>query len=219
MHITLDHHEPHTTIGTYKLIGAKILFFRGKHLIERLKQVPGLCSATIFRSYDRRSIVVYAQWDSLSAAEAGVASQLYQSCFASIATTVLSATVCAIPFVDDARPVSDHLKAMVLNPKKDDHVTLICSFNIQSGRREELIALLERDHTFLREFPGFVSVAFHKAMTSEHVAIELLQFQSALKLRAVSQTPRGAAHLETVSRLANLSANIYRISCGFARPI
>ena len=108
---------------------------------------------------------------------------------------------------------------MVLNPKKDDHVTLICSFKIQSGRREELIALLERDHTFLREFPGFVSVAFHKATTSEHVAIELLQFQSALKLRAVSHTPRGAAHLDAVSRLAKLSPNIYRISCGFARSV
>ena len=118
MHITLDHREPHTTIGTYKLTGANILFFRDKNLIERLKQVPGLSSATIFRSYDRRSIVVYAQWDSLGAAEAGVASQLYQSCFASIATTVLPATVCAIPFVDDARPVTDNLEGHGAQPEE-----------------------------------------------------------------------------------------------------
>jgi len=203
MHITNDHREPHTTIGTYKLAGGQILFFRGKNLLERLKQVPGLASATIFRSYDRCSIVVYAQWDSRNAAELGAGSQRYQSCFASIATITLPATVCEIPFVDDARPVTDDMNAMVLDPKKDNHVTLICSFKVQPGRREEFISLLERDHTFLREFPGFVSVAFHKAVASEDVAIELLQFQSALKLRAVSQTPRGRLILRQSAALLN----------------
>lgn len=72
MHITAGGPDAFTTIGTYKLAGAQILLFRGKTLLAQLRHIPGLVAATVFRSYDRRSLVVYLQWKDRISAEAGI---------------------------------------------------------------------------------------------------------------------------------------------------
>lgn len=204
-----------TTVSGCELDLTQVLLFRGGHLLNKLQRVPGLAAVSVFRSYSRRCIMVYAQWKDRSAAEAALSSTEYQACLFSVGPITFATSLCDVVFVDDARPVTDDLNAVVLDPEHDRHVTLIGTFSTAPDRREDLLALLRRDHTFLRRSEGFVSVAFHKAVDREDTDIEVLQFQSARQLRAVSRTPRGAAHLAAVDALAKVSANIYRLNCGF----
>jgi heme-degrading monooxygenase HmoA len=163
-------------------------------------------------------VVEYLQWDSLAAFKTAVQSAAYQAHRAAIGgETMLVATPCRVAFVDDARPGIDQLD-LVLITEKLECVTMISVFEVQPGRRDELLKLLQRDHeSFLSKFEGFIGVAFLPALQDENKLLEVLQFQSLAAFHNVPTTPSGAAHLAAVARLTTTDHNIYHVHTVFGQ--
>lgn len=90
---------PFTTIAGYRVRMSRLLFFRGKALLRALRRLPGLISAAIFRSYDRRSVMIYLQWANEASAESGIASKQYKASLARLGRTIFPPTLCESQFL------------------------------------------------------------------------------------------------------------------------
>lgn len=216
--ISVQLDEQVTSVAVFKLGLAETLFFDGRGVAHALEGLPNLRAGAVYRSYDKRQVVEYLQWENRAAFEAGVRSAAYRDHRAAIGgETTLAAMPCQVAFADDARPGTDQLDSVLIT-KKADYVTMITIFEAQPGRREELLDLFKRDHaSFLSKSDGFVGVAFHRALQDENKLIEVLQFQSLTTLHHVPQTTAGAAHLAAAARLATNEHDLYHVHSVFGR--
>ena len=205
-----------TSIGLFKLKPGHKLFLDGKEFTHELGKIPGLLGGITYLSFNRQEIVEYLQWSDEVSFKAGIASGQYQQYIASVADeTAIPATPSEVVFVDDARPGSDRFDAQYVLAK-DDYITLISIFQVESGKRDEFIDLLQRDHKgFLRNFDGFVSAVFHTMIANPDGVIEVLQFESGEKMKAVPKSPMGRAHLGAISQLSTYSHNLYSVKAVF----
>lgn len=169
-------------------------------------------AGVIFRSVDRQHIAEYLQWTNLEAFERGIQTDAYRQHRLSLGDEIGPQTIPGeVVLVDDARPGVDQFDSMLLT-QNDNYITLVSIFEVQPGRRDELLDLLRRDHeSFLSQFEGFVAVAFHKALQDENKLFELLQFKSLSQFKAVAASTTGAAHLAAVARLTTADHNVFKI--------
>lgn len=216
--ISIQNDEQVTSVATFKLGLLKTLFFAGGEAAHTLEGIPGLKAGVVYRSYDKQQIIEYLQWENLAAFEAGGQSAAYRDHRAAIGgETALAATPCEVVFVDDARPGTDQFDSVLIT-EKAECLTMIGIFEVQPGRREELIDLLKSDHeSFLSKFDGFIGVAFHRALQDENKLIEVLQFKSLEAFKQVPETTTGAAHLAAVARLTTNDHNIYHVHSVFGK--
>lgn len=205
-------------MASFKLGLIKTLFFDGGEAAHSLESLPGLRGGAVYRSYDKQQVAEYLQWENLAAFSAGVQSAAYQEHRAALGgEAALAALPCRVTFVDDARPGTDQLDAMLIT-KAAECVTMIGVFEVRPGRRDELLDLLKRDHeSFLNAFDGFIGVAFHPALQDANKLVEVLQFQSLEAFQRVPTTTTGAAHLAAVARLATTAHNIYHVHTVFGK--
>ena len=188
------------------------LFLSGKQSAHALESIPGLVGVIIYRSVDRQQIAEYLQWTDLAAFEMGIQSDIYRRHRLALGDETGTAAIpCEVVLVDDARPGIDQFDSLLITGK-DDYITLVSVFEVQPGRREELLDLLRRDHeSFLSQFEGFVAVAFHKALHDENKLMEVLQFESLETFKAVADSTVGAAHLAAVARLTTAEHNLFMV--------
>ena len=188
------------------------LFLGGEQSAHALEAIPGLTAGVVYRSVDRQQIAEYLQWADLAAFETGIHSEAYRQHRLALGDeTGTQAMACEVVWVDDARPGTDPFDSLLIT-EKDEYITLVSVFEVQPGRREELLDLLRRDHeSFLCHMDGFVAVSFHQALRDENKLFEVLQFESLTQFKAVGDSPQGAAHLAAVARLTTAEHNVFKV--------